>query len=609
MTLYYNGAPVPDAWLNTAIGDRNGKLTGSDGAYFFLFDPAAALSGTYSLQVEKTGYTMSKSAPAASGTYVPRLGGALEEIVTAAVPAASVAQTYYLSFDFIFTADPATTSNGVTNNHIPMDFKLAEDVKQDVVDILTRDLAATMAQQGQRMQGYSQGALSRLKSRDGNACGAAIDATLARHPVKFAPASAVITDESATVLAELARILEACDGMRFEVSSHTDDVGDTQVNLALSQQRADAVVAALVAGGIDGARLVSKGYGESRPVADTTTDAGRAANQRIAFSLLTQTSDPCMDSSTSDHALSADVQGGKGSVNGSFQREDHDCEEDRWRIVSGEASLLQTERGLDQAMLTFSLRGERFVTDNRVRGRFVGAYASRSQVTGTGEGTILGYGLNAGIYGADRLSPGLYLDYYLGAAAGRHGFDLDFDRAVGVIKATGHYTYGALFAGAAVSGETRIMGLAASPRGGIDLAWSPGGKGSLDAARGALRDSSSLTIPAVMGGRAYLDLRFDDLLTQSPLTLAVTPRLLCDWGMGDLAMGCGYGGIIEFSSEASDQGASFGLSLEASRTNAATSATVELHYEWPLAVGIVKSGLQAGANGDASIGGNYSLDF
>ncbi|WP_158233352.1 OmpA family protein [Reichenbachiella sp. 5M10] len=71
--------------------------------------------------------------------------------------------------------------------------------------------------------------------------------------------------------------------MVIEVGGHTDNVGSDELNLKLSQARADAVVAYMVLAGVEETRLQSKGYGESVPIADNTTEEGRKANRRTEF--------------------------------------------------------------------------------------------------------------------------------------------------------------------------------------------------------------------------------------------------------------------------------------------------------------------------------------
>lgn len=73
---------------------------------------------------------------------------------------------------------------------------------------------------------------------------------------------------------------------RIGISGHTDDVGSDASNLALSEKRANAVLRYLVDHGIGGKRLFAKGFGETRPVADNTSEAGRQLNRRVECVLL-----------------------------------------------------------------------------------------------------------------------------------------------------------------------------------------------------------------------------------------------------------------------------------------------------------------------------------
>ncbi len=74
--------------------------------------------------------------------------------------------------------------------------------------------------------------------------------------------------------------------VKIEISGHTDNVGGSGHNLKLSENRAKSVYTYLVNKGIEAARLTYKGYGDSKPIAENSTDAGRATNRRTEFKII-----------------------------------------------------------------------------------------------------------------------------------------------------------------------------------------------------------------------------------------------------------------------------------------------------------------------------------
>ena len=123
------------------------------------------------------------------------------------------------------------------------------------------------------------------------ACAAKIDAILAEGSIEFAADSAAIAPESADRVAAIAATLHTCPDVSMEIGGHTDSTGSESGNLRLSQERADAVLAALRAEDLPLPGLTAQGYGEADPVADNGTADGRAANRRIVFSLGTAEGD------------------------------------------------------------------------------------------------------------------------------------------------------------------------------------------------------------------------------------------------------------------------------------------------------------------------------
>ena len=99
----------------------------------------------------------------------------------------------------------------------------------------------------------------------------------------FEVGSAQLSTEATELLDRAIEILGENPTTRLTVEGHTDDVGSSEDNLALSEARAQAVVDYLVTGGVAAERLTAIGYGESRPIADNTTAEGRAENRRIEF--------------------------------------------------------------------------------------------------------------------------------------------------------------------------------------------------------------------------------------------------------------------------------------------------------------------------------------
>ncbi|MFN0048019.1 MAG: OmpA family protein [Cytophagales bacterium] len=104
--------------------------------------------------------------------------------------------------------------------------------------------------------------------------------------IQFEYSSTVFTQNSASALEDLYKILAEQKNMIVEISGHTDDSGSDTFNIKLSRWRAAAVVDYLVGKGIRAWRLKSVGYGEIRPIAANDTDEGKSLNRRVEMVIL-----------------------------------------------------------------------------------------------------------------------------------------------------------------------------------------------------------------------------------------------------------------------------------------------------------------------------------
>lgn len=116
-------------------------------------------------------------------------------------------------------------------------------------------------------------------------CRTTLAALSAQNGILFRSGAAVLAEGTEAILASMADAINHCPGAAIDVAGHTDSDGEAAANLALSVARAEAVITALMGLGVSPERLYAIGYGESQPVADNATAAGKAQNRRIVVSV------------------------------------------------------------------------------------------------------------------------------------------------------------------------------------------------------------------------------------------------------------------------------------------------------------------------------------
>lgn len=106
--------------------------------------------------------------------------------------------------------------------------------------------------------------------------------------LSFVTASSELTPESKAQVSSAVAILKAYPAVSVKVGGYTDNQGNADANLKLSDQRANRVMEEMVAGGVAPDRIEAKGYGDQHPVGDNETAEGRAKNRRTSLSIRTK---------------------------------------------------------------------------------------------------------------------------------------------------------------------------------------------------------------------------------------------------------------------------------------------------------------------------------
>jgi outer membrane protein OmpA-like peptidoglycan-associated protein len=123
-----------------------------------------------------------------------------------------------------------------------------------------------------------------IEIKDASALSKELNASgrVAVYGINFDTGKATIKPDSEKALKEVGKLLEDNPGLKLSIEGHTDNVGDKQANQKLSEDRAASVKDYLVKNyKIAADRLATKGFGDTKPVADNKTDEGRAKNRRV----------------------------------------------------------------------------------------------------------------------------------------------------------------------------------------------------------------------------------------------------------------------------------------------------------------------------------------
>jgi len=164
-------------------------------------------------------------------------------------------------------------------------------------DLPTGQISATASAQGYEqktvpavLQANSTGQVTipLQRHREGGDLERSIGAngTAALRGVHFDTNSANLRSDSTETLQQALAVINKRPNSHWVISGYTDSQGSADVNQRLSDARAGAVMDWLIEHGVDESRLTAKGYGSSHPVADNSTEEGRAQNRRVELTLV-----------------------------------------------------------------------------------------------------------------------------------------------------------------------------------------------------------------------------------------------------------------------------------------------------------------------------------
>ncbi len=242
---------------------------------------ATLVPGTYRIRVEATNYqfnekvvTVGEDESKVVDISLTKIGVA-QATLTGKVSDAKTGNPLLAQITFLETNIPKVTTNPTTGIYKVTVPPATYSVKVEAEDYIMESAPVVLAKDETKIQNFSLKPVPKVGER------------IVLKGIYFDFNSAVIKPTSYPVLDDAAKVLKAKPKMRVEISGHTDSIGSDSYNQKLSYQRANAVKDYLMRyHNIESLRLIVVGYGESQPIADNRTKAGRDLNRRIEFKIL-----------------------------------------------------------------------------------------------------------------------------------------------------------------------------------------------------------------------------------------------------------------------------------------------------------------------------------
>lgn len=316
----------------------------------------------------------------------------------------------------------------------------------------------------------------------------------------------------------------------------------------------------------------------------------------------------------------AEFKNGVGILAGTINQDFYNCLSGERIIDEGAFSFTRTDNLGVEAMFSIRRQWEHIVDDDELRGRYLGVDFNNSNIdNGAGlSGSVKGFGISGGGYGAFTTDKELYVDYYFGGSAGIRDFNLDYADTIGAVTASGDYTYGALFAGAALSGEKDMTDYVVTPRVGFDVALARASDANIQAERLNLTGIGTIVIPDHRIGNIYAEAIFsfgdekpEENVMQDYWAYHVSPRAFCEFTSRSNVSTCGFGGYIEAKLYRYEQETDLGFRLDVSGTRNSRSMSIELLEERVIfgGLGTVTSTMGSALNGAMNVSTTLEMQY